>query len=222
MHICAQAQRPQFGTHEGHCCQEGIRTWPGDYARRRAGLTILLGPSSQLPVLPPRGQGQAGAPAAAQRRGRTSLTPASGGRSSRARKGPVADWLIRVVCWFPVRGGRSGLTSTHPAPRRRSGGCHDHVSGTGLLSHVIERGAGRRAHAEGRAHPGLGDPPVFMAAAAACWPRRPASGKAGARRGSAACGRSRWWRSSSRGVWRCWSRWRRTPASAWRSARPGS
>ena len=96
-----------------------------------------------------------------------------------------------VVCVFPACGWRSGLTSTHPAPRRRSGGCHDHVSGTGLLSHVIERGAGRRAHAEGRAHPGLGDPPVFMAAAAACWPRRPASRKAGARRGSAACGRPR-------------------------------
>jgi len=43
---------------------------------------------------------------------------------------------------FPVRGGRSGLTSTHPAPRQRAGGCHDHVSGTGLLSQMIERGAG--------------------------------------------------------------------------------
>jgi hypothetical protein len=45
-------------------------------------------------------------------------------------------------CWFPVRGWRSGLASTHPAPRRRAGGCHDLVSGTGLLSQKIERGAG--------------------------------------------------------------------------------
>ena len=59
------------------------------------GLTVLLDPCSQLPVLPPRGQGQAGAPAAAQRRGRTSLTPASGGRSSRGEEGLVCGWLIR-------------------------------------------------------------------------------------------------------------------------------
>ncbi len=26
---------PLIGTHEGSRCQEGIRTWPGDYARRR-------------------------------------------------------------------------------------------------------------------------------------------------------------------------------------------
>ncbi len=81
-----------------------------------------------------------------------------------------------VVCVFPARGWRSGLTSTHPAPRRRSGGCHDHVSGTGLLSHVIERGAGRRAHAEGRAHPGLGDPPVS-------WPPQRRAGVGGLRLG---------------------------------------
>jgi len=56
------------------------------------------------------------------------------------------------------------------------------------------------AHAEGRACPGLGDPPVFTAAAAARPRWRPAGRPAGARRGSAACGRSRWWRSSSRGV----------------------
>src|SRR5690348_18383765 len=47
IHMCAQ--RTLFGTHKGHQCQEGIRTWPGDYARRRAGLTVLLDSSSQLP-----------------------------------------------------------------------------------------------------------------------------------------------------------------------------
>jgi len=38
-------------------------------------------------------------------------------------KGPVAVGLSGVVC-VPGAGGRSGLTSTHPAPRRRAGGCH--------------------------------------------------------------------------------------------------
>ena len=136
-------QRRLRGTHKGHQCQEGVRTWPGDFARRRAGLTILLDPSSQVPGSSRRAaRGQAGAPAAAQRRGRTSLTPASGGRSSGGGEGFGCGWLTGVVCWFPVRGWRSGLASTHPAPRQRAGGCHDHVSGTGLLSQKIERGAG--------------------------------------------------------------------------------
>ncbi len=116
------------------------------------------GSSSQVPGSSRRAaRGQAGAPAAAQRRGRTSLTPASGGRSSRARKGLVAVGLSGVACWFPARGWRSGLTSTHSAPRQYAGGCHDHMSGTGLLSHVIERGAGagscRRASSPGAWRP---------------------------------------------------------------------
>jgi hypothetical protein len=108
---------PVRGTHKGHQCQEGVRTWPGDYARRRAGLDCSSG-SFLAAAGPSRraARSQAGAPAAAQRRGRTSLTPASGGRSSRGRKGPVAVGLSGVVCWFPVRGWRSDLTSTHPAP----------------------------------------------------------------------------------------------------------
>ena len=41
----------------------------------------------------------------------------------------------------PGAGRRSDLTSTHSAPPvRQCGGCHDHVSGTGLLRHVIECG----------------------------------------------------------------------------------
>jgi hypothetical protein len=34
------------GTHKGRWCQEGVRIWPGGYVRRRAGLTVLLDPSS--------------------------------------------------------------------------------------------------------------------------------------------------------------------------------
>ena len=60
------------------------------------GLTVLLGPSSQVPGSSRRAAGgQAGAPAAAQRRGRTSLMPPSGGRSSEAGKGRFAVWLVR-------------------------------------------------------------------------------------------------------------------------------
>ena len=88
--ICHGPDVPHRGTHKGHHCQEGVRIWPGDYARRRAGLTVLLDPSPQLAGSSRRAaRGQAGAPAAAQRRGRTSLTPAGGGRSWRARKGSL-------------------------------------------------------------------------------------------------------------------------------------
>ena len=97
------------------------------------------GSSSQLPGLPPCGRSQAGAPGAAKRRGRTSLTPASGGRSSRGGEDRCAVGLPGVACWFPARGWRSGLASTHSASARLAARCHDHVSGTGLLSHVIER-----------------------------------------------------------------------------------
>src|SRR5712691_12949209 len=165
--VCKAAYRhalrssPLFGTHKGHHCQEGVRIWPGDFTRCRAGLTVLLDPSSQLPgVFSPRGRGQAGAPAAAQRRGRTSSTPTSGWRCSKARKGSVAVGLSGAACVFPVRGWRSGLTSTHPVPRQRAGGCHDHVSGTGLLSHEIERGLATGSCRKGERTRGFGDPPV--------------------------------------------------------------
>jgi hypothetical protein len=80
----------------------------GPVATRASGLSglffwILL---RSCPVLPSRGQGQAGAPAAAQRRGRTSLTPASGGRSSKGEEGgSVAGvWLVRGRVPVPARG----------------------------------------------------------------------------------------------------------------------
>src|SRR5262249_7338365 len=130
-----------------------------------AGLTVLLDPSSQLPGSSRRAaRGQAGAPAAAQRRGRTSLTPASGGRSSRAREGRLRLGLSGVACVVPVRGWRSGLASTHPAPPKRAGGCHDHVSGTGLLSQMIERGAGAGSCRKSERARGLVTLPSFTAA----------------------------------------------------------
>jgi len=71
---------------------------------------------------------------------------------------------------FPERGWRSGLASTHPAPRQRAGGCHDHMSGTGLLSQMIERGAGAGSCRDSERARGLVTPPVVTAAAV--WPGR--------------------------------------------------
>ena len=32
-HKYPKGQRPLFGTHKGHHCQEGVRIWPGGYVR---------------------------------------------------------------------------------------------------------------------------------------------------------------------------------------------
>ena len=183
---------PPIGTHKGHHCQEGVRIWPGSYARRQARLTVLLDTSSQL-LDPVRhlAKRQARAPAAAQRRGRTSLTSTSGGRSSTSGEGPVCK-LTYERSRAGSRCVRNSLVSTDPAPPLRAGGCHDHVIGAHLLSHVIERGPA--ACRKERAHPGLGGPPVLTTAAMACWPRPVPSRRASAGRGSAACGQSRRWR----------------------------
>jgi hypothetical protein len=91
----------------------------GPVTARAAGLGQLffwILPRS-CPGLPAARPGvRAGAPAAAQRRGRTSLTPASGGRSLRARKGPVAIGLSGVACWFPAL--VCGVVSQAPIRRR--------------------------------------------------------------------------------------------------------
>jgi hypothetical protein len=147
------------GTHEGHCCQESVRTWPGDCARRRAGLTILLDPSSQLPASSRRAVGgQAGAPAAAQRRGRTRLTPASGAllalydrQSSAFRAGWVLVSAIVLVCWIGViclgrltrtvyratriRDSETASGSTPAAARRLPGFRHSYA-----IVEAVERG----------------------------------------------------------------------------------
>jgi len=69
--------------------------------RRRAGLTVLLDPFLAAAGSSRRAaRGQAGAPAAAQRRGRTSLRPASVGRSSRAGRVRLG-WLTWGRVLFP-------------------------------------------------------------------------------------------------------------------------
>jgi len=108
-----------------------------------SGLLLLVVPRSGPMTLLPCGRGPVGAPAAREGssgRGRTSWTPTNGGASSGARNdlrwGVVWEGVVGVP--GPV-GCRSGLTSTHSASRhiaRR----HDRVSGTGLLSQILERG----------------------------------------------------------------------------------
>ena len=170
---------------------------------RRAGLTVLLDLPRSCPglaVVRAESSWSARSRAAA----RTNELDAGKRRKIvESEEGSFRGWLVGVACWFPELGWRSGLTSTHPAPRQRAGGCHDHVSGDRAAQSNDRARRWRRLMPQRRAHPGLGDPPVFTAAAAArsCW--RLACRRAGGRRGSAACGRSRWWRSSSRGVSRC-------------------
>jgi len=72
----------------------------------------------------------------------------------------MAEWLSGVAFVFPVLAG--GVVSQAPIRRRprRAGGCHDHVSGTGLLSHVIERGAGAGSCRKSELTRGLATLPV--------------------------------------------------------------
>src|SRR6266571_3170434 len=102
-------------------------------------LTVLRDLPRSCLVTPPCGRSPAGAPAAAQRRGRTSLTPTNGGRSWTARKGPFVLAYEGVVL---VPGVAGGVVSQAPI-RRSAGVLADAMTmcpGTGLLSHVIERG----------------------------------------------------------------------------------
>ena len=162
----------------------------------------------------------AGAPAAAQRRGRTSLTPASGGRSSGARKGSVAVGLSGSCAGSRCVAG--GVVSQAPIRRRASvrAAAMTMCPGTGLLSQMIERGAGAGSCRRSERARGLATLPSSRPRRRVCAGLQ--IGQQVVRRGSAACGRSRWWRSSSRGVSRCSSRWRRTRGTAWQSAPPGS
>ena len=98
----------------------------------------------------------------------------------------------------------------HPFGVVPAGGRHDHVSGDRAAQSCDRAWACRPAHADVSSAPGVWRPlpglmvwlpgrPVMVV--------RPRRRRAGGRRGSAACGRSRWWRSSSRGAWRSRRRW---------------
>ena len=138
------------------------------------GLTVLRGSSSQLPGSRRRAGGvKAGAPAAAQWRGRTSLRPASGDGSWEAGKiGVRAGCEGRVV---PGRGWRSGLASTHPAPPTCGAAAMTMCPGNRAAQSDDRARRWRRLMPKERAHPGLGDPPGLGCAAVAVL----ASGAAG-------------------------------------------
>ena len=75
--------------------------------------------------------------------------------------------LLRVVLIVPARG-LAEWSRKHPSGVSAAvAGRHDHVSGTGLLIHVIERGLVALLMPLGRACPGLGDPPGRGAVVAA-------------------------------------------------------
>jgi hypothetical protein len=152
-----------------------------------------------------------------------SLRPASGDGSWEA--GKIVFVLVLRSWLSPVW--QAEWSRKHPSRAAPVRGRHDHVSGD------------RAAQSDDRARPlagscreselarGLVTLPVWGVLRWPCWrpvPPGPVPGlrRAGARRGSAACGRSRWWRSSSRASLRSSGRWRRTPGTAWRSAPPGS
>jgi hypothetical protein len=114
-------------------------------------------------------------------------------------------------CVFP--GVAGGVVSQAPIRRRagRYGGRHDHVSGDRAAQSDDRARPGGRLMPQGRACPGFGGPPGLGSilvvrlqrwhVASSCQvSRRTAPRRAGGRRGSGACGRSRWWRSSCRGA----------------------
>ena len=115
-------QRRLRGTHKGHQCQEGVDPGPVTHARRRAGLTSSSGSFlSGARVFSPRGQ-ESSWSARSRAAARTNELDAGERRKIlKSGEGSVRGWLVGVVCVFPVRGWRSGLTSTHPAPRQRAG-----------------------------------------------------------------------------------------------------
>ena len=84
--------------------------------RRRAGLTVLLDPFSQLPVLPAVRPGSSWS-ARSRAAARTNELDAGKRRKIIEGRGRVRLRLAYegVACLFPVRGWRSGLASTHPA-----------------------------------------------------------------------------------------------------------
>jgi len=95
------------------------------------------------------------------------------------RSGEEEVGFIWVACVFPACWSAE-WSRKHPSGAVPVRGGHDHVSGTGLLSQMIERGLPAGFMPQERAHPGLGGPLVS-------WPqRRPAAvRKAGRLRGEA-------------------------------------
>jgi hypothetical protein len=98
-------------------CQEGVRAWPGDYASRRAGVTVLLVPS-QLPFPSRRRaacgfviQGRVLVPVRGWGSGLASTHSVphqrAGGRHDRVPGDRAAQSCDRAGPWRPAHGARS-------------------------------------------------------------------------------------------------------------------
>jgi len=97
-----RSSRTLIGTHKGPRCQEGIRIWPGDCARRRAGLTVLLDPSSQLPGSSRRAARSQSWSARSRAAARTNELDAGKRRKIlKGGEGLVAGWIVRVRVLVP-------------------------------------------------------------------------------------------------------------------------
>jgi hypothetical protein len=84
---------PAGGTYKGHYCQEGVQTWPGDFARRRAGLTVLLDlPRSCRGLLAAR----RGSSWSARSRAAARTNELEAGKRRRI----IASGEDRCSCWF--------------------------------------------------------------------------------------------------------------------------
>jgi hypothetical protein len=137
-------------THEGPPCQEAALGWPGDLVRyRRAGRGLCL----WLFLVAAGLRRCAGGVQLERPQPRSGEDERAGCRQAAAdhRERGRACWVGLMgedPGWFPgVRGCRSGLTYTHPAPAWAAGAMTV-PSGDGLLSQVIERGnAGSCANA---------------------------------------------------------------------------
>ena len=122
------------------------------FERGKLGSFFVAGP-----VTPSCGRGPVGAPAAREGssgRGRTSWTPTNGGAPSGAR----TTFAVGGLCGEGCRRFRtcrlSEWSHKHPfGAASRWHGANDRVSGTGLLSQMLERGR-RPAHAAGASAPG--------------------------------------------------------------------
>jgi len=139
-------------------------------------------------------------------------------------EGPLPCWLIKGSCVSPAW--LAEWSRKHPSGARPAYWAGRHVFGDRAAQSCDRARPARPAHAAETSVPGAWRPSSGLRVCArlcrGCWfPERPARRRAGGRRGSAACGRSRWWRSSSRAAWRSRRRQRRTPGTAWRSGPPG-
>ena len=134
---------------------------------RRAGPDCSSGSSSQLPGLPAAPEGSSWS-ARSRAAARTNDLEAGQRRKIIGERGRSLRGVVYAGSRMWSRGVAGGVVSQAPirTSPRRVAGCHDQMSGTGLLSHVIERGLSACSCRWGERARGLATLPVVGAAAA--------------------------------------------------------